>query len=158
MMLLNLYWNKKTGEVLIPSMEKAEAGFWLDVEPVERSSMSDRISLGKAIVSAFARSGKVVPTPPPNSRLKPVILAHSRARTWSAFARQYGQVSIVQSSEGTFTIEQYKPAPEGRGLVVDVEARRILPNRSSVDDLVAELNRLATEQNRAAGQDLENAE
>ena len=156
-MLLNLYWNKKTGEILIPSVVKAEAGFWLDVEPVERASMSDRISLVKAIVSAFARGGEVVPTPPRDSHLKPVVLAHAKAKTWSAFARQYDQISIVRSSEGTFTIEQYKPAPEGRGLVVDVEARRILPNRSSIDDLVDELSKLAQELNSEVS-DLKKAE
>jgi hypothetical protein len=142
-MLINVYWNKKTGDLLIPSEAKTEAGFWLDIEPVEHASISDPSSVSKALSMVFAQSGNVVPTPPGNS--KPVVLSYSKAKSWSDFTRKYSQVSVIRSGDGTYTIERYKPATEGRGVVVDVDAREVFPPSSSIDDVVAELSRLAKE-------------
>ena len=64
MMLINVYWNKATGDALIPSEAKTEAGFWLDIEPVERASIRDISSMRQALSLVLARSGKVFPTPP----------------------------------------------------------------------------------------------
>lgn len=140
-MLINIYWNKKTGDALIPSEAKTEAGFWLDIEPVERALISDPSSLSKALNAAFANSGRIVPTPFGNS--KPVVLSYCRAKSWSAFIRLHSQVSVIRSEEGIYTIQQYKPALEGPGLVVDIEARKVLPSRSSVDDVAVELSKLS---------------
>ena len=59
--------------------------------------------------------------------------------------REYGQVSVLQSNESTDTIEHYKPAAQGPGLVVDADARNVLPAQSSVEDVATELSKLVTE-------------
>lgn len=138
-MLINLYWSLKRQEILIPTMVKAEAGFWLDTEPVERATIGDHFALKRAITSSFERSGTIVPTPSYKTNLQPVVVAYSKVETWTAFRKQYSQLSIVSVDNGSYMLERYKSDPDGPGLIVDISKRKVLPEEASVDDLVDEI-------------------
>jgi hypothetical protein len=141
MMLINVYWNKRTGEVLVPTIVKTDAGFWLEVEPVERATATDLPSLGRAILSVAERGAATVPTPPRTMLSQHVVLKHSTVKSDKAFERQYGQASIDKTSDMKLRIVAYRASPEGTGRVVDLERSKVMPAGSLLEGLIPELSR-----------------
>ncbi len=142
LMLIKVYWDKRSGEVLVPTVAKTEAGYWLNTEPVEHASLGDFASVSKAIHAVASRGSKIVPTPSRQNFPKSVILAHSRAKNLSAFEKKYDQASIVYSPESTSSIDRYKRADEGPGWVVDPERSKEFPSGISLEDMILQLNEM----------------
>ena len=137
-MLINVYWNKESGDVVVPTIVKTEAGYWLNVEPVEHASLHDLQSLIEAVNRVAARCGQVVPTPPRQSLSKPVVLAHSGLKSQRDFEKKFDQISILRSFEGNFSIQRYRAAPEGAGRVADPDTSATFPPEVSLDQLIRE--------------------
>jgi hypothetical protein len=138
-MLINIYWNRKTGEVIVPTVAQTEAGLWLDIEPVEIASWRDPASVTEAVRKSASRSGRMIPTPSRLNFPKPVVLVHSSAKNLNDFERKFDQISLVRSPDGSISIERYKKAPEGTGRVVDIARSTRHPPNVSIDQLVSEL-------------------
>lgn len=138
-MPVKIYWNKKTGDVLVPTVAKTEAGFWIEVEPVERASLNDVSSVSAAIRNAFGRVEIVVPTPTRSAFPKPVVLRHANVDSWISFEKQYSQVSIVQDPDGHYMIEAYRRALGGIGVEVDLDRTKLFSESLSLDGVIEEL-------------------
>jgi hypothetical protein len=141
-MLIKVYWDKRSGQVLIPTVAKTEAGYWLNTEPVEHASLADQASVSKAIQNVVARGTKIVPTPSRQNFPKPVILAHSKTKSLSAFEKKYDQASIVYAPESTSSIDRYKRADEGPGWVVDSEQSIKFTPGISLEDMILRLSEI----------------
>jgi hypothetical protein len=138
-MLIHIYWNTADGTVVVPTVAKTEAGYWLDVEPVECASLADPSPFVTAVREAMARSGKVVPTPSSQNFPKPVVHSHAKVRSMREFERKYDQISLVRDPDGSFSIEQYTQAPGGSGRVVDCGKSALYPSGTSLDHILEEL-------------------
>jgi hypothetical protein len=138
-MFCNLYLNQKTGAILVPTKAKTEAGYWLDIEPVDRASVDDPASVLSALRKAAEQKDLIVPTPTRATFPKPVVLSYSTARSWSDFEKRHKQFSIARTPDGRYQIERYKRSPEGSGVVVDEAATRTLASGTSLEDIAAEV-------------------
>ena len=136
-MRVHVFWNKRTGNVIVPTLAKTEAGYWLDIEPVELGSWSNPESVAEAVEKALARSGQVVPTPTRQNFPKPVVLPYSKARSINDFEKKYDLASIARSQDGYHSIERYKEAPESTGRVVDSDASTTYPPEVSLNQLIS---------------------
>jgi hypothetical protein len=138
-MFCHVYWNTKTGEVLVASVARTEAGYWLDIEPVERASADDPSSLLSALKKTVATKGGVIPTPTRSAFPKPVVLAYAKAKSWSDFERRYSQFSVAETPDRRYQIEGYRRASEGAGVEVDPEVSKVLVPEALLEDVVTEL-------------------
>jgi hypothetical protein len=139
-MFCNLYLNQRTGAVLVPTRAKTEAGYWLDVEPVDRASVDNLTSIVRALRRAMEQKEVIIPTPTRSAFPKPVVLGYSKARSWADFEKRHTQFSIAQTTEGQYKIDLYKRVSEGTGGAVVDEARgRVLARRTPLEDIAAEV-------------------
>ena len=125
--------------MIIPTVAQTEAGYWLDVEPVELACLGDSSTISRAIKSVVARSGMIVPTPSRQNFPKPVVLAYSKTKSLSAFEQRYEQISLGYSLDGRYSIERYKRAPEGSGWVVDPDKSATFSPANDLDDVILRL-------------------
>lgn len=84
-MLWQFYLRK--GSVYVPTVAQTEAGFYLDIEPVEVASVQDVEAVQRAIVGAIRRGNPRVPTPTRATSPKPVVLKYSDVKSWPRFER-----------------------------------------------------------------------
>jgi hypothetical protein len=138
-MLINVYWNRQTGEVIVPTVAQTEAGFWLDTEPVESADWNDPASVSEAVSNATGRSGRVIPTPSRQEFPKPVVLGHSKAKNLNDFERKFDQISIVWLPDGDISVQRYKKVPGDTGRVVDTDMSTRHAASVSFEQLVSEL-------------------
>lgn len=138
-MLCHMYLDRRTGTVLVPRTAKTEAGYWLDVEPVKRASVDDPASISHVLREAIEHEELIVASPTRAMFPKPVVLAHSTARSWSDFEKRNVQFSLLRTPDGRFRIERYQKAPEGVGVIVDEAASKTFTQGASIDEVTAEL-------------------
>lgn len=138
-MQCHIYLDRKTGKVLVPRTVETEAGYWLDVEPVEQASVDDPLAISAIVKKTMEYKHPVVPTPSRSTFPKPVVLAHSAARSWRDFERRNAQFTILRTAEGQFQIERYRKEQEGVGAVVDKAAGKSFAPKTRIDEVVREL-------------------
>jgi len=83
-MLMGCYLRE--GKVYVPVQAKTEAGFYMDIEPVEVAAVPDTEGLRRALLATYARGNPGVPTPARNERSRPVVLRHAGVKSWARFA------------------------------------------------------------------------
>ena len=85
-MLWNVYL--VDGLVLIPTMAKTDAGFFIEVEPVSvlRSDQAEDIVV--ALKATIEKGNSLVETPARDSFPKPVVLPCAKVKSWSAFEKK----------------------------------------------------------------------
>ena len=133
-MLIQVYWNKRTIEVIVPTTAKTEAGYWLGIEPVETASLNDSSLTVAVIKRAAERGGQIIPTPTRQNFPKPVVLPYSNTKGWREFERNYEPASIVLSSGGNYSIERYRRNPDGAGYIVDSDLSVACPEGASLEE------------------------
>ena len=99
MLLINVYWGAKSGQVLAPTMAKTDAGFWLEVDPVEQAATSDVSSISAALQSCASRGNHSVPTPPRSAFPDWVVLKHANKKKRRDFENEYALLSIEHHRE-----------------------------------------------------------
>ncbi len=139
-MLIQVFWNKINGDVIVPTVVQTEAGYWLGIEPVECASWSDLRSVIVAVQHADARNGRIVPTPSRQNFPKPAVLPYSTVKSMNDFEKKYELASIFRSSEGAYSVERYKPSEDGSGGVIDPDASTTYPSGTSLDKIVEHLS------------------
>lgn len=82
-------WNiyLRSRRVFIPTVAKAEDGFFVDVDPVlvvERGDCDSIVSAANQVISA---GNPTIKTPTRYNFPTPVVLAHAKVKSWSTFER-----------------------------------------------------------------------
>jgi hypothetical protein len=143
MLLLNVYWGAKSGQVLVPTMAQTEAGFWLEVDPVERADTSDLSSIASALQRCASRGNPRVPTPPRSAFPEWVVLKHSNKKRLRDFENEFGLLSIEQSHGDSYLIRNHPRSKDGRGYEPDLVACLTLCGGSTFFEIASGLKSAA---------------
>ena len=82
----NIYLFGKT--VLIPTLAKTEAGFYVEIEAVCVANKDDSISLLEVLKTSLSICNPNVPTPVFDKGYKPIILKFTTAKSYSEFEKK----------------------------------------------------------------------
>jgi hypothetical protein len=122
----------RKGIAYVPNTAQAEAGFFLDVEPVRVATLDDIQSLAVAIEQAMSSGNPRVPTPTRADYSKPLILKDAGVKTWKAFERIGACFTILGRDEITL----FESGRDQSGAWVDDPAlTETLPVTTSALDL-----------------------
>jgi hypothetical protein len=83
------------GEILIPTLAETDAGFHLEVEPVEVLSRPTVTELALALERVRSRGNPGVPTPSRGNYPEPVVLKYTKLRSLSEFEKIAQTWSLV---------------------------------------------------------------
>ena len=143
MLLINIYWGAKNGQVLVPTMAKTDAGFWLEVDPVEQAATSDVGSIAAALQRCATRGNPTVPTPPRSAFPDWVVLKHADKKNLRDFENEYALLSIEHSLGDAYLIRNHHRSKEGHGYEPELKARLILGDESTLFELASGLKSAA---------------
>jgi hypothetical protein len=131
-----LFVRKK--QVLIPTMARTEAGFYMAIEPVSVIDPQDRQSIRSALLEVIRRGNPTVPTPSRAAYPPDPLVKHANVKTSSAFERSSRRWKIAQYANGYVTAT-YRPGKYG-GSEEDETTRQAFsldePVESVVDGLL----------------------
>jgi hypothetical protein len=82
--------------VIIPTVSRTTAGYFLDTEPVSVSSLRTPDEFARALDVAIAAGNPSVPTPTRAAFPKPVVLPYARVRSWKALERAAKCFSVLR--------------------------------------------------------------
>jgi hypothetical protein len=141
-MWTNIYIRK--GKAFIPALAKTEAGFYLEVEPVEVTDLEDRDAFAYAVARAFGRGMRHVPTPTAEDYKKPAVVASAAGYvSWSAFARGCRLFKVTQKVDGFYLFEE-RPQKGGAWLPAQTPLA-VMPPESAVFEVGRRLFDLISE-------------
>jgi hypothetical protein len=130
-MVWHIYLRSRTA--FIPTVAQADAGFFLDVDPVGVVSASDTEALQHAVKQAIGRGNPKVPTPTRAAFPKPVVLKYAKVRSWPAFERGCLYWTIVEK-DGVYQFIQGRKRPD-RGWEDDPRRIEALPPGTDIDEV-----------------------
>jgi hypothetical protein len=137
-MLCHLYI--RNGTAYVPTAAKTQAGYYLDIEPVEVVPISDDEGFARAIRRSIDRGHPVVSTPTRATGFpKPVILASAKVRTPAAFEKDASYWQLCKTDH-SYVIENWKKGSQ-TGWVPDLSRIEILPIGTSVDEAIKQLTK-----------------
>jgi hypothetical protein len=116
-----------TGNRIIPTLAQTEAGFWLDIEPVEVVSASDGAAFERPILSVIERRHPQVPRPTKFG--DSIVLKYAQVKSWSQF-RGSAVLWRIALRDGRYVMGPYRKA-NGR-FELDSERQETLPVPHSV--------------------------
>jgi hypothetical protein len=113
-MVKNGYWMFifRKGRVLVPTMAKTEAGFYVGVEPVHVLDEWDSEGIESAIVAAVERGNPRIPTPNRNEYGPDIVLKHAGVRSRDVFNR-LARTWNLSLKDGMFQISPSRPGRYG---------------------------------------------
>ena len=117
------------GRFFVPTVAKTEAGFFLEVDPVDIVEVPRADVLAAAIESAMARGNPTVPTPQRSQYGTPVLVRSAEALSWAEFEKEARLWRIESRAEGWTLVPTRRAA--GRGLEDDGGRREHIPPRDS---------------------------
>jgi hypothetical protein len=139
----------RNGVVYIPTVARTEAGYFMDIDPVEVVSAADGDALRHAIKEAINKRNPTVPTPTRAAFPKPVVLKYAKVKSWSAFEK--GTLPwTIEEKDGRYNIKPGRKRPD-RGWEDDPERVESLPpgiTLEAVADRVAYLMVLTAQNKR----------
>jgi hypothetical protein len=141
-MLWNLYL--RNGTAYVPTVAQTEAGFFLDIDPVEVVPAIDTEALRNAVKQAIGRGNPRVPTPTRAAFPKPVVLRYAKVKSWSTFEKGCSNWTIVEKG-GLYQIKRGRKRPD-RGWEDDPTQIEALPPGTGI----AEIARLAASAMKSA--------
>ncbi|MBX9878667.1 MAG: hypothetical protein K2Y22_09430 [Candidatus Obscuribacterales bacterium] len=98
MNLLRCYLRKK--QVIIPTIAKADAGFYLDAEPVHVFDLSDASGIKKELVKQQKEQEHEIPTPASGKAPGSVILEKLHLTNWQNFEKETVMYTLHRGNEG----------------------------------------------------------
>jgi hypothetical protein len=119
------------GTVYVPTVAQTEAGFYLDIDPVEVVPAADTESLQRTIRKALSSGNPIVATPTRATFPKPVVVKYAKVKSWSTFEKGTLVWTIVENS-GNYQIEPKRKAPD-RGWEDDPTKIESLPSGTTPD-------------------------
>ena len=123
----------RQGIAFIPTSAKTEAGFYLDIEPVEIAEIVDTLSFREALKSALLRGNPKVPTPRREDYGKPPIIKYAKVRSWAQMEKESSFWGITED-HGNYQFGVYKRRSD-RGWEEDPAQVVKLPPDLTVDEV-----------------------
>jgi hypothetical protein len=130
-MVWHIYLRNRTA--FVPTVAQTDAGFYLDVDPVEVVSATDTECLQHAIEQAIARGNPKVPTPTRAAFPKPVVLKYAKVKSWPAFERGCLYWTIAEEN-GAYHIIQGRKRPD-RGWEDDPKQIEVLSPGVGIEEV-----------------------
>jgi hypothetical protein len=97
----------------VPTAAKAQAGYYLDIEPVEVTPISDEVGFAEAIKRSIDRGHPIIPTPTRATGFpKPVILTYVKVRSLTAFEKDASYWQL-HNEDSLYRIEQWQKGAQG---------------------------------------------
>jgi hypothetical protein len=130
-MVWHIYLRNRTA--FIPAVAQTDAGFFLDVDPVEVVSATDAEALQHAVKQAIGRGNPKVPTPTRAAFPKPVVLKYAKVKSWPAFETGCLYWTIVEKND-VYHVIQGRKRPD-RGWEDDHKRIEALPPGTGLDEV-----------------------
>jgi hypothetical protein len=130
-MVWHIYLRNRTA--FIPTVAQTDAGFFLDVDPVDVVSASDTEALQHAVKQAIGRGNPKVPTPTRAAFPKPVVLKYAKVKSWPAFERDCLYWTTVEK-DGVYHVIQGRKRPDRRW-EDDPKRTEALPPGTGLDEV-----------------------
>lgn len=130
-MLWHLFLRKDTAYV--PTVARTDAGFFLDMDPVEVVPAGDADALRHAVKQAIGRGNPRVPTPTRATFPAWVVLKYAKVKSRSAFEKGCSLWTIVEK-DGLYQIRSNRKRPDG-GWEPDPAQVEVFPPRIGVDEV-----------------------
>jgi hypothetical protein len=115
--------------IIVPHQAKTEAGFYMEVEPVEVAAIDNLEAVIEALERAWSRPTEVVPTPSPHGysvRNVPSVKA-AKAKSYTDFVRGALLWNINQLDDGSYQIERWVSPPRENSFVPGSESSLDFP-------------------------------
>jgi len=101
----------RNGTVYVPTVARTEAGYFMDIDPVEVVSAANDDALRHATKEAINKRNPAVPTPTRAAFPKPVVLKYAKVKSWSAFEK--GTLPwTIEEKDGSYSIKQGRKRPD----------------------------------------------
>ncbi len=91
----------------IPTSAKTEAGFYLEIEPIEVTEVDDNEKFKKALKVSLLRGNPSVATPRREDYGKPPLLKYAKVKSWSQMERESSYWGITENG-GHYEYGRYK--------------------------------------------------
>ena len=138
--LVSFYLNLKSGKILVPTMAKTKAGFWLAIEPVEHAKIMQFSSIESILHVAISRAPIMVPTPSRGDYQKSVVVSHSGARSWKHFFSDHVLVRVSSTRAGTYEVVNYRKDFATTSFLDDLESSTAF-SATDLDGIIHEVSR-----------------
>jgi hypothetical protein len=126
------------GQVLVPTMAKTKAGFYMGIEPVEVVAPPDQTALEQAIIRVVKRGNPSVPTPPGGANFpKSPLLKYAKMKSISSFDK-LAKSWKLSKREGAYLIIPYR-ARNDSGAEEDAERGEAIPAEEPLETVVRRL-------------------
>ncbi len=125
----------RQGIAYVPTVARADAGFYLDIEPVAVVPATDVDGVQAAVRKAIGKGNPRIPTPSRATFPKPVILKHAKAKSWSVFEKGASVLTISRKGD-CYKIQAGRKRPDA-GWEPDPSQVELLPEGAGVE-VVAE--------------------
>jgi hypothetical protein len=119
----------------MPTMAKAEAGFYLEMEPVQVVSASDTQALQTAIKHIVSKGNPIVATPSRTNFPKPFLQRYAKVKSWSIFEKD-AQIWKVVEEAGMYHVKPGRKHASGKGWEDDPGRVVSLPPGTTLDAMV----------------------
>ena len=130
-MLMQLYL--RNGMVYLPTVAQTEAGYHMDIDPVDVVSVTDTKILQRAIKEALSKGNPTIPTPTRAAHPTPVVLKYAKVKSWSAFEKGTSLWKLVEKS-GSYQIKPGRKRPD-KGWEDDPTTIETLPSVTTLDEV-----------------------
>jgi hypothetical protein len=130
-MLWHIYLRK--GTVFIPTVARTDAGFYMDIDPVEIVESGNRSRIVDAIKSSIVKGNPIVETPTRAAFPKPVVLKYTNVKSWGTFEKNAFCWTIKKN--GT-VLELHSPHMDSfRGWDADPAKIETFKGESAIDEM-----------------------
>ena len=141
----------RNGKVIIPTVVRTEAGFYIDINPVAVIDVKDTEALKSTLLATLQMHNPKVPTPQQQEEPGSVILETLGIKRWEAFERGAVFYTIHQ---GTGSIDIYTTGrgtdgmwiqDKGKHKVFDLSTPLLPVVNSIIEDMLAQPEAVRTE-------------
>lgn len=117
----------------LPTCARTDAGYHLDIDPVEVASILDTDAFVAALARGIGRGNPEVRTPDRDSFPPPAVLKHTRAASWSSF-EETASVWLIEDRNNQLRLVPSRRAPDG-GWTSEYSRTHVLPRGASIETI-----------------------
>lgn len=128
-------WNIyiRDGFMYIPTPGLTDAGFYIDVDPVEVVNMSNKGELKRVLSEALNKESPKIPAPTRAAFPKPAVLKYAGLKSWQSFHRT-ASCWVISRQPGSYIIQGFRR--DGRGWEGDPDKIIIVPEEKGIDEVI----------------------